>query len=121
MMKTTPNLTAEQRSEALDKAMQVRKERAVIREGLKNGLIGIERVLELADGGCEAAANMRVRQLISAMPGYALAKTERTMRELRISDGKRVKGLGSRQRAALVGIFGGRARDGMIDDQSKVE
>ena len=116
-----PNLTADQRREGLDKAMQVRKERAVIREGLKNGLIGIERVLDLADGGCAAAANMRVSQLISAMPGYALAKTERTMRELRISDRKRIKGLGSKQRAALVRVFGGRACDGMLDDQSKAE
>lgn len=102
-----PTLTTEQRRENLDKAMQVRKERATIREGLKNGLIGIDEVFKLADGGCAAAANMRVKQMISAMPGYAFAKTQQTMQKLGIADGKRIKGLGAKQRAALAELFGG--------------
>lgn len=104
-----PTLTTDERRANLDKAMQVRSERKTLRDSLKAGTCSIGRVLELADNGCAAAANMRVKQLISAMPGYGFALTQQAMHDLRIAECKRVKGLGQHQRAALVSLFGGDA------------
>lgn len=101
-----PNRTTDQRRKSLDKAATVRKERAIIRKDLKIGLMTFEQVLKLADAGCQAAASMRVKQAIGSMPGYGFAKTQQLMRDLHIADGKRVKGLGVRQRAALLEVFG---------------
>lgn len=101
-----PTLTVDQRRANLDKAATVRKERAIIRKDLKIGLMTLEQVFKLSDADCQAAANMRVKQAINSMPGYGFAKTQQLMRSLRISDGKRIKGLGVRQRQALMEVFG---------------
>lgn len=102
-----PTLTTEQRRENLAKAMVIRQRRAELKDQLKNGLIGIEKIFSLADDGHDEASGMRVSQLISAMPGYGFAKTRDAMHELHIYHGKRVKGLGVRQRRALVELLGG--------------
>lgn len=102
-----PNLTTEQRREYLEKASKVRKERAIIRKDLKIGLMTLEQVFKLSDADCQAAANMRVKQVINAMPGYGFSKTQQLMKHLSIADGRRVKGLGDRQRQALMEVFGG--------------
>ena len=104
-----PTLTNDERRANLDKAMQVRSERKTIRDSLKAGVCSIGRVLALADNGCAAAANMRVKQLISAMPGYGFSMTQQAMRNLRIAESRRVRGLGPKQRAALLELFGGDA------------
>lgn len=100
-----PNLTTEQRRENLEKAMRVRMARAELRADLKQGATDIRHVFELADSGHEEASGMRVKHLISAMPGYGFAKTRDLMRELGISESRRVRGVGTRQRAALLGVL----------------
>ena len=100
-----PTLTDEQRRTNLIKAATVRRERTILRKDLKAGLISFGQVFELSDKDCQAAANMRVKQAISAMPGYGLAKTQMLMRDLHIAESKRIKGLGVRQRAALLEVF----------------
>lgn len=101
-----PNLTTEQHREYLEKASKVRRERAIVRNDLKSGLMTFGQVLKLADADCQAVSNMRVKQVINSMPGYGHAKTQQLMRALQIADGRRIKGLGVRQRAALLEVLG---------------
>lgn len=101
-----PNLTTEQRRAYLEKASKVRRERAIVRNDLKSGLMTFGQVLKLADADCQAVSNMRVKQVINSMPGYGHAKTQQLMRDLQIADGRRIKGLGVRQRAALLEVLG---------------
>lgn len=92
-----PKLTPEQRAEALEKAMATRAARARV----KRGEISIKRAL-----GLDVMQRARVREVVAAMPGHGKAKADELMRELGISPRKRVGGLGRRQRADLLGVFG---------------
>ena len=99
-----PNLTTEQRRENLEKAMAARKRRAEIMRSVKDGSYSVADVLDMANGD-EAVSRMRVFTLIKSAPGYGFARTQQLMRSLGIAECKRLKGLGKRQRAALLGVF----------------
>lgn len=102
-----PKLTAEQRRAALDKGMQIRIKRAEYKAKLKNGLMSIEQFFELADGGDQAASGMRVESMLTSLPGYGEVRSRQLMNELRIAQGRKVKGLGTTQRARLLSILAG--------------
>ena len=94
-----PQLTDEQRKEALEKAAQARHERAELREKIKSGKVTLEEVLDSDD---PIANRMKVSALIESLPGYGKAKAAKSMDELGISASRRVKGLGARQREQLI-------------------
>ena len=95
-----PQLTDEQRKEALEKAAQARHERAELREKInKSGKVTLEEVLDSDD---PIANRMKVSALIESLPGYGKAKAAKIMDELGISASRRVKGLGARQREQLI-------------------
>ncbi|MCH3947736.1 MAG: integration host factor [Olsenella sp.] len=94
-----PQLTDEQRKEALEKAAQARHERADLREKIKSGKVTLEEVLDSDD---PIANRMKVSALIESLPGYGKAKAAKIMDELGISATRRVKGLGARQREQLI-------------------
>ncbi len=94
-----PQLTDEQRKEALEKAAQARHERAELREKIKSGKVTLEEVLDSDDS---IANRMKVSALIESLPGYGKAKAAKIMDELGISASRRVKGLGARQREQLI-------------------
>ena len=94
-----PQLTDEQRKEALEKAAQARHERAELREKIKSGKVTLEEVLDSDD---PIANRMKVSALIESLPGYGKAKAAKIMGELGISESRRVKGLGARQREQLL-------------------
>mgnify|MGYP000864558532 FL=1 len=48
------------------------------------------------------AQRLKVSALIESLPGYGKAKAAKIMGELGISDTRRVKGLGARQREQLL-------------------
>lgn len=102
-----PKLTAEQRRAALDKGMQIRIKRAEYKAKLKNGLMSIEQFFEMADGGDQAASGMRVYSLLTSLPGYGEVRSRQLMNELRIAQGRKVKWLGTTQRARLLSILAG--------------
>ena len=79
-----PILTKEQRQENLAKGMRVRHRRAEYREQLKKGALPLEKFFELADEGDQTAAGMRVKQMITALPGYAENRADALMKKLRI-------------------------------------
>ena len=94
-----PQLTDEQRKEALEKAAQARHESAELREKIKSGKVTLEEVLDSDD---PIANRMKVSALIESLPGYGKAKAAKIMDELGISATRRVKGLGARQREQLI-------------------
>lgn len=99
-----PKLTDEERRAALDKAAKARKERAELRDKLKAGDITVEEVLAKSDD--PVIARMKVSMLIESLPGYGKAKAAKLMEDLEISESRRIKGLGTRQREALLERLG---------------
>lgn len=94
-MATPPKLTPEQRAAALEKARIARTERAKIREKIANGELSIKDVLKKADD--PIIGKMKAKTLIMSIPGCGKLKTQRIMEEAKISENRRVQGLGSRQ------------------------
>lgn len=100
-------LTKEQRIANLEKAKQMRKERTELRSQLATGVLTVCDLINLAERGDKAASGMRVKQMISALPGYGFKKTQALMHALSISENKRVGGLGVKQAQALIDRLGG--------------
>ncbi|HHT84805.1 MAG: integration host factor, actinobacterial type [Bacillota bacterium] len=97
-----PSLTADEKRKALEKAQAMRKARAVLREQLKKGEVKLEEVLNRDD---PVVARMKVSYLLSSLPRVGKVKAERIMQEVGINESRRVQGLGSRQKQALLARF----------------
>lgn len=102
-----PILTEEERRQNLDKALKARRERAEVRTKLANGEMSVDDVFRLADAGNEAILRMPVESLIRSLPGYALSRTQKLMKRLRIAQSRRIRGLSKRQRNELLKALGG--------------
>lgn len=99
---TLPPLTTEQRRAALAKAAAARQERATARDALKHGTLSLAEVL--ADSS-EAIGKMPVRALLASLPGIGTVRSQKIMKELGISESRRVRGLGNNQRQLLLAHF----------------
>lgn len=106
-MTSIPKLTEEQRRENLEKAMRARRRRSSILKQVSSGELTVSDVISMADEGDEDVARMRVFTLIKAVPGYGFAKTQRLMRRIGISESRRIRGLGARQRSEIIDAVGG--------------
>lgn len=100
-----PKLTAEQRKEALAKAAEARKARAELKEKLKKGVTNLQEVLDQAQSD-EIIGKTKVSALLEAMPKVGKVKAKEIMEELEIAQTRRLRGLGDRQRRALLERFG---------------
>lgn len=101
-----PTLTPEQRAEALAKAAVARQRRAEIKARLKHSGESLGAVLDLGERD-DVVGKMRVTALLESMPGVGKKRAEQIMQRLGIASTRRVRGLGTKQRAALVAEFGG--------------
>ena len=101
-----PELDPETRAAALAKAAEVRRVRAELKQMLKSGEVTLRQVLERS-GDSEALQRMRVIEVLGAMPAYGPVKARRLMEELDIASTRRLRGLGPRQREALLDNFEG--------------
>lgn len=99
-----PQLTPEQRVAALNKAKEARIKRAEVRNQLKSGEYTLAQVLDMKDD--PVVGRMKVSTLIETLPGYGKAKAEKVMNELQIAESRRLRGLGERQREALLSRLG---------------
>lgn len=99
-----PQLTEEQRAAALEKAAAARRARAELKDRLKRGGTTISEVLTQSDTD-EVLGKMKVSALLEAMPGVGKVRAQRIMERLEISPSRRVRGLGAKQREALVREF----------------
>lgn len=99
-----PPLTPEQRAAALEKAAAARKARAALKVRLKASGATLESVLVDGDSD-EVIGKMKVVAVLEAMPGVGKVRAQRIMERLEISPSRRVRGLGVKQREALVKEF----------------
>jgi hypothetical protein len=97
----TPELSDEQRAEALKKATAVRSARRVFKEKLAAGEFSLESAIAQAKSD-EALAGIRVHDLVQCLPGIGPKRATIIMDEIGISHARRVRGLGQHQVAALV-------------------
>jgi len=99
-----PQLSDEQRAAALAKAAEARRVRAEVKELLKTGTLSFSELLARADED-PTIGGLKVSAVLSSMPGTGKVKAKRLMESLGIADNRRLRGLGSRQRAALLSEF----------------
>ena len=102
-----PPLTPEQRQAALDKAAASRRERAEVKNRLKHSGATITEVLRDGESN-EVIGKMRVLDLLQSMPGLGKVRARQVMERLGIAESRRVRGLGSKQVAALEREFASR-------------
>jgi hypothetical protein len=103
-MPLPPQLDPAQRQAALEKAAAARRQRAELKEKLKAGSISLGELLSQGDTD-GAVAKLKVVTVLESLPGVGKVKARRTMEELEISENRRVRGLGTHQRRALLEHF----------------
>ncbi|GAA2248009.1 integration host factor, actinobacterial type [Rarobacter faecitabidus] len=100
-----PQLTPEQRAEALERAAAARAVRAQVKQDLKSGSTTISKVIAKGKSD-DAVGKLRVSALLEALPGVGKVRAQVLLEEYGIAQSRRVRGLGPRQVAALVERFG---------------
>lgn len=100
-----PPLTPEQRAAALEKAAAARKARAELKEQLKRNGTSLSEVLTAGETD-DIIGKMRVSAVLESLPGVGKARAAKLMERLDISPTRRLRGLGAKQREALVREFG---------------
>lgn len=103
-MTQPPKLTDEQRRKALEKAAEARRVRAEVKELLKTGSLRISELFARAERD-DIVAGLKVEALIASMPGTGKIKAKRLMESLGIADNRRIRGLGEKQKEALLAEF----------------
>lgn len=104
MASNLPEITAEERAAALEKARAARAARAAAKADIKAGKVTVaEAVAKAADD--PVYGRMTVKALLMSAPGFGRAKTAKAMEAIGISENRRVAGMGARQREAVLALF----------------
>ena len=98
-----PTLTEEQRKEALAKAAEARRKRAELKGQLKSEKMTLRDIL--ARQGDDVIGKMKVSSVLESLPGVGKVRARRIMERLDISATRRVRGLGAKQKDALLTEF----------------
>jgi hypothetical protein len=98
-----PTLTEEQRRQALAKAALARRLRAELKERLKKSEMSLKDVLAKASD--DIVGKMKVSAVLESLPGVGKVRARKLMERLEISTSRRVRGLGAKQRDALLDEF----------------
>lgn len=102
-MPLPPVLTEEQRRQALAKAAVARRKRAEVKEALKNGRTSLQDLLlKTAD---EVVGKLKVSAVLESLPGVGKVRARKIMERLEISESRRMRGLGAKQKDALLKEF----------------
>jgi len=99
-----PTISDEQRRAALEKAAEIRRARADLKEQLKSGKTTLTAVLDRAESE-EMVGKLKVSAVLQAMPGIGKVKATQIMEKLKIAESRRLRGLGDQQRRALLAEF----------------
>ena len=103
-MSPLPELTNEQRAEALRKAAEARRIRAEVKDRLKMGFLTFDELLTEADT-IENVGKLKTLAALESMPGLGKVKARRLMTEIGIAENRRLRGLGVAQRRRLIEHF----------------
>jgi hypothetical protein len=101
-----PTLTEEQRRDALAKAAVARKKRAELKDQLKTGRLRLGDILTRKED--DTIAKMRVSSVLESLPGVGKVRARKLMERFDISTSRRVRGLGAKQKEALLAEFSGK-------------
>ena len=101
-----PTLTEEQRKDALAKAAEARRARAEVKNQLKSEKLSLRELL--SKEGDDVVGKMKVSSVLESLPGVGKVRARKIMERLDISTTRRVRGLGAKQRDALLTEFGKR-------------
>ena len=96
-----PELSDEQRRDALAKAAAARQVRAEVKNRLRHSGASVAEVLAEATTN-EAIAKIKVLDLLQAIPGIGKLTAQQIMAELKIAESRRLRGLGPKQAASLI-------------------
>lgn len=102
-MPLPPALTEEQRKEALIKAAEARRKRAEVKESLKNGTTDLQALLDRSTEG--VVGKMKVSSVLESLPGVGKVRARKIMERLEISESRRIRGLGAKQKDSLLKEF----------------
>lgn len=94
-----PLRTPDQRAAALEKAARARKERAEVRNQLKLGSTTLPQVLGRGQTN-DTIGKMKVSTVLESLPGVGKVRARQTMERIGISESRRIRGLGARQRGS---------------------
>ena len=97
-------LTDEQRAAALEKAAAARLARGALKDRLKRGGTNLRQVLQDAETD-EVLGKTKVSALLESLPKVGKVKAQEILAELEIAPARRLRGLGDRQRKALLEKF----------------
>jgi len=97
----TPELTPQQRADALVKATAVRSARRAFKEALTGGEFTLADAISRAKAD-EGLAGIRVHDLLQCLPGIGPKRAAVVMEDIGISASRRIRGLGEHQVEALI-------------------
>lgn len=98
-----PTLSEDQRKEALAKAAEARRRRAELKSQLKSEQVTLKDLLGRQKD--DVVGKMKVSSVLESLPGVGKVRARRIMERLDISASRRVRGLGAKQRDALLTEF----------------
>lgn len=102
-MPLPPPLSEEQRRDALQKAAAARRKRAELKEQLKSGRTTLKELLERTSDG--VVGKMKVSTVLESLPGVGRVRARKLMERLDISESRRMRGLGTKQKENLLSEF----------------
>ena len=102
-MPLPPPLTEEQRRQALAKAAIARRKRADLKDELKRGATSLKDLLGRTDD--EIVGKMKVSTVLESLPGVGRVRAKKIMERLDISESRRMRGLGQKQKDNLLQEF----------------
>jgi hypothetical protein len=102
-MPLPPPLSEEQRRQALEKAAVARRKRAELKEQLKRGATSLKELLDRTDD--EIVGKMKVSNVLESLPGVGRVRARKIMERLDISESRRMRGLGAKQKDNLLNEF----------------
>jgi hypothetical protein len=104
-MPDPPSLTPDERRAALEKAAAARRARAQVKEELKTSTLSLSELFDRAESD-DVLGKLKVVSMLESMPNTGKVKARRLMRDLDISESRRLRGLGPNQKRRLLEHFG---------------
>ncbi len=102
---TLNNLSESDRKKGLEKARLIRKKRAEIKDLLKQGKTNIQKLFKDKELFEKYLNNMKVLDLVGALPGNGRVNALKILKNLKISPNKKVGGLGKNQKNSFYQFF----------------
>lgn len=102
-MPLPPPLTEEQRRDALAKAAIARRKRAELKGELKSGRTSLKDLLDRTTDAI--VGKMKVSSVLESLPGVGRVRARKIMERLDISESRRMRGLGAKQKENLLSEF----------------